>query len=220
MLESKENAMSDSQEQEKTFLETPSLQFTLVDCPGHASLLKTVIGGAQIIDKLLLVVDATKGIQTQTAECLVLAEILLKPTNPSSTASPDLEDSRTANLIVVLNKVDLLKTEPQKVEHMRQIILKVLGRTSITGSVPIISTSTVGELTGLEELKLQLLKSVKIRELRSRLRVYSEQEENWLKELFYMGIDHCFPIKGKGTVLTGTVLSGKVSVGDLVDLPA
>jgi selenocysteine-specific elongation factor len=26
------------------------LQFTLVDCPGHASLIKTIIGGAQIID--------------------------------------------------------------------------------------------------------------------------------------------------------------------------
>lgn len=44
------------------------LQFTLVDCPGHASLIKTIIGGAQIIDMMLLVIDITKGIQTQTAE--------------------------------------------------------------------------------------------------------------------------------------------------------
>ena len=38
-----------------------ALQFTLVDCPGHASLIRTVIGGAQIIDLAVLVVDATKG---------------------------------------------------------------------------------------------------------------------------------------------------------------
>jgi selenocysteine-specific elongation factor len=44
------------------------IQFTLVDCPGHASLIRTIIGGAQIIDMMLLVVDANKGIQTQTAE--------------------------------------------------------------------------------------------------------------------------------------------------------
>lgn len=31
------------------------LQFTLVDCPGHASLIRTIIGGAQIIDMMLLV---------------------------------------------------------------------------------------------------------------------------------------------------------------------
>lgn len=63
------------------------LQFTLVDCPGHASLIKTVIGGAHIIDMIVLVVDATKGVQTQTAECLIIGEITRK------------------KMIVVLNKV-------------------------------------------------------------------------------------------------------------------
>lgn len=38
-----------------------SLQFTLVDCPGHASLIRTIIGGAQIIDTMILVIDVTKG---------------------------------------------------------------------------------------------------------------------------------------------------------------
>jgi hypothetical protein len=37
------------------------LQFTLVDCPGHASLIRTIIGGAQIIDTMILVIDVTKG---------------------------------------------------------------------------------------------------------------------------------------------------------------
>jgi len=40
------------------------LQFTLVDCPGHASLMKTIIGGASIIDFMMLVVDSQKLIQT------------------------------------------------------------------------------------------------------------------------------------------------------------
>jgi hypothetical protein len=29
---------------------------------------------------------------------------------------------------------------------------------------------------------------------------------------FFFSIDHCFPIKGQGTVITGTVLSGSVKV--------
>jgi translation initiation factor 2 gamma subunit (eIF-2gamma) len=33
-----------------------SVQFTLVDCPGHASLIRTIIGGAQIIDMMMLVI--------------------------------------------------------------------------------------------------------------------------------------------------------------------
>jgi selenocysteine-specific elongation factor len=72
------------------------LQFTLVDCPGHASLIKTIIGGAQIIDMMLLVIDVVKGIQTQTAECLVIGEILID------------------DLVVVLNKVDLLPAEDRE----------------------------------------------------------------------------------------------------------
>jgi translation elongation factor EF-1alpha len=43
------------------------LQFTMVDCPGHASLIRTIIGGAQIIDIMLLVIDVNKGIQTQVS---------------------------------------------------------------------------------------------------------------------------------------------------------
>jgi len=66
------------------------MQVTLVDCPGHASLIRTIIGGAQIIDLMLLVIDVSKGIQTQTAECLVIGEIL------------------NDTLIVVLNKLDML----------------------------------------------------------------------------------------------------------------
>jgi selenocysteine-specific elongation factor len=32
-------------------------------------------------------------------------------------------------------------------------------------------------------------------------------------------VDHCFNIKGQGTVLTGTVLGGRVTVGQVVELP-
>ena len=64
-----------------------AVQFTLVDCPGHASLIRTVVGGAQIMDLMILVIDVTKGIQTQTAECIVIGEIT------------------TDKMIVVLNKI-------------------------------------------------------------------------------------------------------------------
>lgn len=82
------------------------IQYTLVDCPGHASLIRTIIGGAQIIDVMVLVIDATKGIQTQTAECIVIGEI-------------------TANdLIVVLNKVDMIPPDQreEKVSKLKRAL--------------------------------------------------------------------------------------------------
>lgn len=78
------------------------LQYTLVDCPGHASLIRTVIGAAQIIDMILLVIDITKGIQTQTAECLVVGEIISK------------------RMIIVLNKVDLVR-EDEKDSFIKKV---------------------------------------------------------------------------------------------------
>lgn len=84
-----------------------------MDCPGHASLIKTVLGAAQIIDMMLLVIDVNKGIQTQTAECLVIGEI-------------------TSNdLLVVLNKTDMIpeSTRAEKVDRMRQRILSTIKTT-------------------------------------------------------------------------------------------
>lgn len=57
------------------------LQVTLVDCPGHASLIRTIIGGAQIINTMLLVVDVTRGIQTQVQYFRPSARITLTTTS-------------------------------------------------------------------------------------------------------------------------------------------
>lgn len=54
-------------------------QICLVDCPGHASLVRTVIGGSHIIDAAILVVDATKGVQAQTAGDLLTFSAVVKP---------------------------------------------------------------------------------------------------------------------------------------------
>lgn len=32
---------------------------------------------------------------------------------------------------------------------------------------------------------------------------------------FVFSVDHCFPIRGQGTVMTGTVLNGSVAVNDV-----
>ena len=37
---------------------------------------------------------------------------------------------------------------------------------------------------------------------------------------FLFSVDHCFPIRGQGTVLTGTVLRGSVALNQTVELPA
>uniref|UniRef100_A0A8B9XHZ1 Eukaryotic elongation factor, selenocysteine-tRNA specific n=1 Tax=Bos mutus grunniens TaxID=30521 RepID=A0A8B9XHZ1_BOSMU len=96
----------------------PRLQVTLVDCPGHASLIRTIIGGAQIIDLMMLVIDVTKGMQTQSAECLVIGQIACQ------------------KLVVVLNKTDLLPEGKKQaaIDRMTKKMQKTLESTKFRGA--------------------------------------------------------------------------------------
>lgn len=172
------------------------LQFTLVDCPGHASLIRTIIGGAQIIDMMLLVVDATKGFQTQTAECLVVGEI-----------------SPTKDMVVVLNKTDLLPPQSRdaQIEKLSKRVRATMKGTKFSES-KIVSTA-VGQgqaPQGVDALIESLMGYVK--------GIQRPSQGRNLPLLF--AVDHCFPIKGQGTVLTGTVLQGTMAVNDTVEIPA
>lgn len=69
--------------------------------------------GAQIIDLMMLVVDVVKGVQTQTAECLLIGEL----TCP--------------RMVVVLNKTDLLPPNKRQsaIEKMTKRLHKTLENT-------------------------------------------------------------------------------------------
>ena len=165
------------------------VQYTLVDCPGHASLIRTVIGGASIINSLLLVIDVTKGIQSQTAECIVIAEVCVQ-----------------GPMVVVLNKVDLLPPE-KKDRYIRKAEKRVTEALSITkfSGCPVVAVSSKTS-EGLDIL-VQTLNS----------HCSCQKHDDSLP--FLCVIDHCFAVKGQGTVLTGTVAQGSAKVGDAIELP-
>ncbi|CAF90502.1 unnamed protein product, partial [Tetraodon nigroviridis] len=198
-----------------------SLQFTLVDCPGHASLIRTIIGGAQIIDLMMLVVDVGKGVQTQTAECLLIGEL----TCP--------------RMVVVLNKTDLLPPSKRQsaIEKMTKRLHKTLENTRFK-DCPVIAVAAkpggpeapdTEEPQGVPEL-IEVWCSLGMSTLPPEF-CTSASPAQLLKEQTYLpkrdpggdllvAVDHCFSIRGQGTVMTGTVLQGSLAVGDTVEIPA
>lgn len=181
------------------------IQFTMVDCPGHASLIRTIIGGAQIIDMMLLVIDVNKGIQTQTAECLVIGEIL------------------TPHMIVVLNKVDCLKNPKKQLPKIKKKLSKIFGNTKFGANIPMVGVSANpgGKSTLKEDNIDQSNSSVakpQVDELMDILRASIRIPERDEKGQFYFAIDHCFGVKGVGTVVTGTILAGEVSVNQIIEI--
>ncbi|KAK9843360.1 hypothetical protein WJX74_010898 [Apatococcus lobatus] len=173
------------------------VQFTLVDCPGHASLIRTILGGAHIIDMMLLVVDVTKGIQAQTAECLVVGEIAIQ------------------HMVVVLNKVDLLPAESRGklVSKARKRLAQTFAATKFAGCPMLAVSSLPGEGEEAVEEQLAYFNSIV-----NQLLLLVPPEPRSVEGSFLFAIDHCFAIKGQGTVLTGTVLKGKASVNDTIEL--
>lgn len=157
---------------------------TLIDCPGHSSLIKTVIGGAHIMDMAILVIDVTKGLQTQTLECILIAEMT------------------TSKLIIVLNKMDLVEKGSSVVEDCRKQITEHLRNTRFD-KVNMIEFSTLSNMGGKELMEaIRKVQDLPVRSGDGPLR---------------LSADHCFSIKGKGTIVTGTVLQGTVKVQDEIE---
>jgi selenocysteine-specific elongation factor len=175
------------------------LQLTMVDCPGHASLIKTVIAGASIIDTIVLVIDAMKGIQTQTTECLILGEILAD------------------KIIVALNKSDMINTN----EELDAKILKLrtaFGFTKFGKDLPVIPVSANPKNESPEYLNYPKLIDELIMAIVTSIN-FDKKIVFQNKKDFLFSIDHCFNIKNKGTIVTGTILKGKVSVNDEIYFP-
>ncbi|CAJ1359191.1 unnamed protein product, partial [Effrenium voratum] len=162
-----------------------AIQWCLVDCPGHASLIRTVIGGAQIIDLCALVIDVNKGIQTQTAECMVVAEILAN------------------QLVVILNKVDMVPADKRKkiLDKVIKELRKTFARTKFGENLPFACVSAHPQ-DGSDPIGSDELITV----IKNTLAIPQRDPSG----PFMFAFDHAFAIKGQGTVLTGTVLSGTV----------
>lgn len=72
---------------------------------------------------MFLVIDIAKGVQTQTAECIIIAELFIK------------------NIIVVLNKVDLMQDQKQ-IEAKTSALRKVFSKTKFGADVTMVTFST------------------------------------------------------------------------------
>jgi selenocysteine-specific elongation factor len=104
--------------------------------------------------------------------------------------------------IVVITKKDLVDNEilGAVIEDVKEIV-----RDSFLEEAPIIPVSNTSK-EGIEELRNALD------------RMIAEVEPKTDRGIFRMHIDRRFVMKGFGTVVAGTVLSGKIKVGDSMDL--
>jgi len=103
--------------------------------------------------------------------------------------------------LVVLTKIDLVD-DPDWLEMVREDIVEFLKGTFLEGCEIIAVSATTGE--GIDELK------------KSLARLFAEVESKSSEGPFRMPVDRVFTMRGFGTVITGTSISGRLQVGDPV----
>ncbi|WP_287585399.1 selenocysteine-specific translation elongation factor [Candidatus Borrarchaeum sp.] len=113
---------------------------TLVDAPGHADLIRSVVAGANIIDAAMLVIAADEGPKPQTGEHILI-----------------LDSFSISKALIIINKIDLV--EKSRVNAVERSIKALLKGTILENS-PIVGVSAkTGEGTkSIKEALLELLK--------------------------------------------------------------
>ncbi len=104
--------------------------------------------------------------------------------------------------MIVISKIDIV--EKEWLELVEDEIKELVKGTFLDNSLIMKVSNTTGE--GIEELKQIILLQTQ------------EVEPRYDKGLFCMWVDRIFTIKGSGTIIAGTVLSGECKTGDTVEL--
>ncbi len=175
--------------------ETATRHYAHVDMPGHADYVKNMITGAAQLDAAILVVSAQDGAMPQTREHVVLARRIGVP-----------------HVVVALNKADLV-TDEELLDLVELELRELLSRYGFNGeAVPIVRVSGLGALRG-EPLWTQRVVDL--------LKAVDEHVPVPLRPVerpFLMPIENVLTITGRGTVVTGAIEQGTVTVGAQVEV--
>mgnify|MGYP005719634839 FL=1 len=177
--------------------ETANRHYAHVDCPGHADYVKNMITGAAQMDGAILVVSAADGPMPQTREHVLLARQVNVP-----------------SIVVFMNKVDQVD-DPELLELVEMELRDLLSEYKFDGdNTPIVKGSALKALENPNDAE-----AVKcIGELMEACDSFIPQPERAIDKPFLMPVEDVFSITGRGTVGTGRIESGKIKVGEEVEV--
>ena len=180
--------------------ETENRHYAHVDCPGHADYVKNMITGAAQMDGAILVVSAADGPMPQTREHILLARQVGVP-----------------YIVVYLNKVDMVD-DPELIELVELEVRDLLTEYEFPGDqIPIVKGSALAAMNcGCGKSECASCSS--ILELMSAVDSYIPTPTRDIEKPFLMPIEDIFSITGRGTVVTGRIERGKITVGESVDI--
>lgn len=181
------------------FYQTEKRTYAHVDCPGHADYIKNMIVGASKIDGAILVVSATDGLMPQTREHVLLASRI-----------------GVKKLIVFVNKMDSISEDDEiLVELIEDEIKELLTKYGYDAeSTPFVKGSAK---LGLELSDAKYGVS-SIKELVEKMETHFHPAPIDASLPFLMSVEDVCSIQGRGTVATGRIDQGRISLDEKVDV--
>jgi elongation factor Tu len=180
--------------------ETDKRHYAHVDMPGHRDYIKNMITGAAQVDGAILVVAAPEGPMPQTREHVLLARQVEVP-----------------SIVIYLNKVDQMDDE-ELLELVELELRELLSEYDFPGDeTPIVRGSALAALQSTST-DLAAPEYASIRELLRVVDEYIPEPVRDVEKPFMMPVEDVFSIKGRGTVVTGRIDRGLVTVGETVDI--
>jgi elongation factor Tu len=177
--------------------DTARRHYAHIDCPGHADYVKNMITGAAQMDGAILLLSAADGPMPQTREHLLLARQVGVP-----------------DLVVFLNKVDLVD-DPELIELVELEARDLLTKFGFDGAkVPVIRGNAKGALDHPADPEYSRC----IGELLDALDSYVPDPVRAVEKPFLMPVEGVYTIEGRGTVATGKIERGFITVGQQVEI--
>ena len=182
--------------------ETESRHYAHVDCPGHADYVKNMITGAAQMDGGILVVAATDGPMPQTREHILLAKQVNVP-----------------SLVVFMNKCDMVDDE-EMLELVEMEMRELLSEYDFPGDdITIVQGSALKALEAaqagkpLDDPAFECMK-----QLTDAIDTDVAEPTRDTDKPFLMPVEDVFSIEGRGTVVTGRIEQGVITVGDEIEI--
>ena len=179
--------------------ETDNRHYAHVDCPGHRDYIKNMITGAAQMDGAILVVSAPDGPMPQTREHVLLAKQVEVPA-----------------MVVYLNKTDQMDDE-ELIELVEMELAELLEGYDFDPDTPIIKGSALAAQES-ESSDPGAPEYESIIELMDAVDEWIPTPTRDVDKPFMMAIEDVFSIKGRGTVVTGSVARGTLLKGTEVDI--
>jgi elongation factor Tu len=175
--------------------ETATRHYAHVDMPGHADYVKNMITGAAQVDAAILVVSAQDGSMPQTREHVLLARRVGVP-----------------YLVVALNKADAVD-DADLLDLVELEVRELLTAYGFPGTeLPVVRVSALRALDGDPRWTQSIV------DLLDAVDRYVPVPHRELVRPFLMPVENVLSISGRGTVVTGAVERGTLTVGDAVEV--